>query len=226
MKKLFFFILMAFATASLQAQIKIGVIGGVTFANQKWVSNAQNYDASITTKLKFHVGTTCDVPLSAAFSLQPEFYFSYQGSSLSQSFPLLTNYNDFNIGYLKMPVCLTYMKDFDKLFWYVGAGPYAARAVHSTTTFIQNNERINAGTLRIGRSWDDQITPYDLGLKFKTGFEIKRGINMGVYYEMGLKDINPQFVQTYNRVFGVSASYLFSITQEDKYNSYPDYYHY
>ena len=65
-----------------------------------------------------------------------------------------------------------------------------------------------------------------LGLKFKTGFEIKRGMNMGVYYEMGLTDINPQFVQTYNKVFGVSVSYLFSITQEDKYNRYPDYYHY
>ena len=88
------------------------------------------------------------------------------------------------------------------------------------------NERINAGTLRVGRTWDDQITPYDLGLKFKTGFEIKRGMNMGVYYEMGLTDINPQFVQTYNKVFGVSVSYLFSITQEDKYNRYPDYYHY
>jgi Outer membrane protein beta-barrel domain len=226
MKKLFFLIGLIIMAKGLQAQIKIGVIAGPTFATQKWNSNGNPLDASIKTLLKFHVGATSDIPLSASFSFQPELYFSYQGASFEQSNPLLLNYTNYNLGYLKMPACVTYMHDFDKLFWYIGAGPYAARIVNNNGTFMQNNVRIDAGGLKVGTTWDDQVTPFDYGLKFKTGFELKKGLNMGVYYEMGLKDINPAFLQTYNRAYGISASYLFSITSEDKYNRYPDYYNY
>jgi hypothetical protein len=55
---------------------------------------------------------------------------------------------------------------------------------------------------------------------------LKKGIGLGVYYSYGLKDINPQLVQTYNRAVGVSLIYLFGLNGGDKYNRYPDYYNY
>jgi Outer membrane protein beta-barrel domain len=222
-----FFLLIALCTFIFaQAQIKIGVVAGPTFSSQKWVSNAQPLAGSIKTGFNFHIGATSDIPLSTAFSFQPEVYFSNQSVVLTQDFPLLKNVNKFELGYVKIPALITYMKDFSKMFWYIGAGPYAAKLARNAQTFTQNSDKINAGSFRVGTTLDDQITPWDFGIKLKTGLELKKGLNLGVYYEHGLKDINPQLVQTYNRVYGVSASYLFSLSDYDKYNRYPDYYNY
>jgi Outer membrane protein beta-barrel domain len=226
MKKFFLAVVILGFTQASKAQIKIGAIGGLTFANQRWVSNTQNFDASIKTKTNFMVGVTSDIPLSAAFSFQPELYYSRQNTSVSQSNLLLNNFNTYKLGYLKMPACITYMHDFNKAFWFVGAGPYVANLASTDASFIQNDIRLSSGSMRVGTGTNDQITPWDFGLKFKAGFEIKKGISMNLYYEQGLKDVNPQFVQTYNRVFGFAVSYLFSVTAEDKYNRYPDDYNY
>jgi Outer membrane protein beta-barrel domain len=226
MKNIFFSVALLSVASIAAAQIKVGILIGPTLSNQKWVSNTQTLDASIKTGFNYHVGATSDIPLSASFSFQPEIYYSNQSTELTQNSTLLKNVTSFNLGYLKMPALITYMKDFSSMFWYVGAGPYAAGLIRNNVNFTQNADKINAGSLKVGTTWDDQITPWDFGIKFKTGIELKKGLNLGVYYEHGLKDINPQFVQTYNRVYGVSASYLFSLTSFDKYNRYPDDYNY
>ncbi len=223
MKRIFFCLLLITAANSVFAQIRLGAIAGVTFANQKWVSNTQTMPG-IGTSAQFHIGATADVPISAELSIQPELYYSSQGTSLSSNFPLISNYNKFNLGYLKLPVLLTYMYDANKMFWYAGVGPYIGRLAYNNYSFIQNEKRLGAGSLKVGTTADQQITPYDFGIKGKIGFELKKGINFGFYYEHGLKDINPQLVQTYTRTYGASLSYLFSITNEDVYNRYPDYY--
>jgi hypothetical protein len=208
------------------AQPKIGVIVGPSFTNQRWISNGNPLDASVKTGLNFHVGATADIPLSYNFSFQPELFYSFNKQSITQTNTNLYNYNNFTIGYIKMPAMLTYMKDFRNIWWYVGSGPYAARVGNTNTNFEQNDKRINTGSLRVGNDIDDQITPWDLGMRVKAGFELQKGVNIQFFFDQGFKDVNPYYIQTYNRSFGASFVYLFSLNKNDKYNRYPDYYNY
>jgi hypothetical protein len=220
--KQFFIAIALFCSFSASSQIRLGAIGGLTYANQNWNTNGQVYEGTYLNRLSFHLGATADIPVAAAWSVQPELYFTNQGSSYKSQIPNLSNESTLELGYIKMPVCLTYMYDAGKTFWYVGAGPYLSRVAFSKYTFIQNDVRIKTGAAEIGRDIEDQVVPYDYGFKVKGGFEMKKGINVGMYWEPGVKDINPQFVKTFNRAFGLSLSYLFSVTAEDKYNRYPD----
>jgi Outer membrane protein beta-barrel domain len=226
MKKISLLFLMVFLVNTIFAQVRIGIIAGTNFTTQKWVSNSYNYEGTIAPKFVFHGGITSDIPVGDAWSIQPELYFSMQGCKISQEYNLLQTNTDINLGYAKLPVTLTYLLDLEKAFLYFGAGPYISRLGISNTTFLSNDENKKSGKLRVGLTSDDEITPWDFGLHLKTGFQLKKGIGLGVHYSYGLKDINPQLVQTYNRSVGVSLIYLFGINGGDKYNRYPDYYNY
>jgi Outer membrane protein beta-barrel domain len=226
MKKISTLFLMLLLTFAANAQVKIGVIAGTNFTTQKWVSNSYKYEGSIQGKMLFHVGLTADIPVGEEWSIQPEFMFSNQGVSILQDYNLLITNEKINIGYAKLPVTVTYLKDLEKAFFYAGIGPYVSRVGITSHSYIANNENIKSGKLRLGLTQNDEITPWDFGFHFKTGFQMKKGIGLGAFYSYGLKDINPQLVQTYNRVVGVSLTYMFGLNGGDKYNRYPDYYNY
>ncbi len=217
--------LLLFTAFGAIAQPKLGVIVGPSFTTQKWVSNAVTM-GGVKSALNFHVGVTTDFPLNYNLSLQPELYYSFQKQSITQQNVNLYNYNNYTLGYLKMPVLMTYMREVGNIWWYLGAGPYLSGIVNTNTTFLQNDQRISAGAMRVGYNELDQVIPVDYGYKIKAGFELSKGVNINFFYDRGLKDINPQFLQTYNRTFGVSFLYLFSLNENDKYNRYPDYYNY
>ncbi len=47
---------------------------------------------------------------------------------------------------------------------------------------------------------------------------------MSAFYDVSTSDINPQFTVTRNKTFGVQLSYLFSMTEEDRYNRFEKFY--
>ena len=89
----------------------------------------------------------------------------------------------------------------------------------------QNNENVDAGRLRVGNDYlSDQIKPWDYGFKFKAGFELKRGLYMGAFYDVGMQDVNPQYTVTRNKTVGVQIGWVLSLTEEDKYERFGDFY--
>jgi hypothetical protein len=73
-------------------------------------------------------------------------------------------------------------------------------------------------------NFTDQIKPWDAGVKLKAGFELKKGFSMSAFYDISTADINPQFTVTRNKTFGVQWAFLFSTTEEDRYNRFESFY--
>jgi hypothetical protein len=224
MKKALLALICMITVAQVQAQVRLGFIAGPSFSTQKITSNSYSLGV-IRTRLQYHIGALAGVALAEQWSLQPELLFSYQGSVLEQE-GLLSTYNKYNLGYLKLPVALTYVHDLEKAYLIVGGGPYLSRLINNSYTYRQNNENAVSGSQRIGNTTNDQITPWDYGIRFKAGFEVKKGIGATFFYDYGTQDVNPQMVRTNNRVFGLSLFYMFKLNDNDRYNRYPDYYNY
>jgi outer membrane immunogenic protein len=212
-----------FCSSVAFAQFSMGLVIGPSFTTQRWSSNAELFTGT-KTRTQFHLGLTSDIPVAARFSIQPELMFSYQGWKNTQELTNLINDYTYNIGYLKMPVLATYNHEYDNALGIIGIGPYISGVALTNQTYLQNNNNLRSGKLRLGTTKDDELTKADYGLKAKAGFLLKSGLGITAGYDFGLKDINPTMVKTYNRMFTVSLNYLFRLGKEDQFQRFSDSY--
>jgi hypothetical protein len=223
MKKCILAAILMASTMLVNAQVLLGVTGGPTFTSQRWLSNAELYGGT-KTRTQFQLGITSDLPIAQKWSLQPEVLFSYEGWRNTQEVSNLLNEYTNNIGYIKTPILLSYLKEYDGAFGILGAGPYISGVAITNQTFLQNNVNLGSGKLRLGTTEDDQYTKLDYGIRFKTSFLLKNNLGFGANYDLGLKDINPTMIKTFNRSFGISLNYFFRITEQDMFQRYSDSY--
>jgi hypothetical protein len=223
MKKCFALAFTVFTSTVVMAQVSLGLVAGPSFTSQRWSSNAELFTGT-KTRTQFHLGVTSDIPTAARWSIQPELMFSYQGWRNTQELTNLINEHTHNIGYIKMPVLVTYNHEYDNSLGIIGVGPYLGGVAITNQTFLQNNQNLVSGRMRVGNTFDDQISNTDYGLKAKAGFVLKTGFGITAGYDFGLKDVNPTLVRTYNRMFTISLNYLFRLGNEDKFQRFSDSY--
>jgi hypothetical protein len=210
---------------TVEAQVRIAPIMGFNFNRQVQTSNNNRFQGVFNTKLHFSLGAMADILLTDYLSVQPELLYTFKGgsydlepSSVSESFST-------NLGYIQMPVCITGKIDVKRGFLFAGVGPYVSRLTYSNYTLEQNYKNVDAGQLRMGKDYlRDQVTPWDYGVKFKAGLELNRGFYMGAFYDYGTKDVNPQFAATRNRTVGVQFGWSISLTEEDRYERFENFY--
>jgi Outer membrane protein beta-barrel domain len=225
-KKVFCFsLLVLFAAMQSFAQIRVGPIGGLNYKYQVFKSNTYRFDAQFKTRLAFNLGVMSEVVINKRLSLQSELlynqrggYYKTEGLNVSEEFKS-------DLSYISLPMCLTYKQDVRSAYLIVGAGPYIEKLIHSSHKYYQNGENIENGPMRVGTgNYTDQIKPWSAGLKVKAGFELKRGMYMVAFFDIGSSDINPQFTVTRNKTYGIQWSYIFSTTEEDRYNRLEKFY--
>jgi len=219
-------ILCALALVSVaQAQVRIAPVVGFNFNQQIQKSNNISFEGVENTKLHMSLGAMGDILVTDFLSVQPELLYTFKGGAYEiEPSSVSENYNS-NLGYLQMPICLTGKLKVNRGFLFAGAGPYVSRLVYTNYVLEQNYQNVDAGKLRVGKDYlRDQITPWDYGLKFKVGFELDRGFYMGAFYDMGTKDINPQFTTTRNRTVGVQMGWSISLSEEDRYERFDNFY--
>ncbi len=207
------------------AQFRIGPSGGINFSHQINKSNTYPFEGVYKNRISFVAGASMDIGLKGKFTLQPEVLYSFKGGSYLLSNANIREEMKVNLGYLMMPLALAYKIDLNKAFMFFSAGPYLSKLIINNHSYIQNGNSVESGKLRVGTNYDtDQIKPWDAGLKYKIGFEHKKGLFFNAFYDMGTSDINPQFVITRNKTIGVQIGYLFSVTEEDKYDRLNSFY--
>jgi outer membrane immunogenic protein len=226
MKRVYFLLVSVLASAMCTAQIKLGAIGGPQFDKQKWVSNNNTFNQSSIGTIRLEIGVMADIPLAETWSIQPELLYSRSKTKQVTDFENALQSTTYNLGYLKMPVCIAYLIPYPKSHIYFGAGPYISTLVLNNYSYYQNDVNLGSGKMRIGKTANDQFTAWDYGARFKTGIQFKKGFMAGIFVDRGIKDINPQSVRTFNNTAGVNFAYLFGLSRSDKYNRYPDYYNY
>lgn len=218
-------LLLSIFSAELQAQFRMGPTGGLNFNRQVFKSNTYRYDGVFKTRLGFHMGLMTDLIINEKLSLQTELLYTQRGGYYKTERQDISEEYTGNIGYISLPICMTAKIDVRSAFLFIGAGPYISKLLHSSHTYNSNGTNVENGKLRVGTNYEtDQVKPWDAGVKFKAGFELKKGMYMSAFYDISTSDINPQFTVTRNKTFGVQLAYLFSLTEEDRYNRFEKFY--
>jgi hypothetical protein len=98
--------------------------------------------------------------------------------------------------------------------FFIGAGPYAAFAISGEeNTIITSSGNENKRDIEFGNEASDMLRGIDFGINGMAGFQLVNGINLGVGYGLGLRDLNPGGLggnnQKNNRVLSFSVGYQF-----------------
>lgn len=176
-------------TAAAQAQhINIGIKGGLNAYN---ISGDNS--SGLDTRYSFHIGLLGHIHINEQFALQPEIYYSSQGTQYK------SNGSDasLKLNYINIPLLFQYM--FDNGFR-IQAGPQlgilasASSEIGNTTTDVKSSFKGTDIAVVMGLSYVKPST--------SLGFDIR--------YNHGLTNINENSaVNSYNRGFQVGIFYLF-----------------
>ncbi len=172
---------------STQAQVGLGIKGGLNFANQDYESDGLSVSPDGRTGL--HFGAFLVLNLSDNIGLQPELLYSQKGIKFeSGGFNIEENFN-----YIDLPILLRYnINEMISLH----AGPQLS--------FLLSAEDQD------GNDFDDEVSGTDLALSFGGQIDLPAGFVGGLRYNLGLSDIydgpeDPSFSspEIRNRVFQI-----------------------
>jgi hypothetical protein len=197
-------LLLIFSITNIQAQIKFGPKAGLNLS--KMTVKVAGIDTQPETLAGFHVGVISEIPVKGNFVLQPSFIYSGKGSKYS--------YNGIEVsispGFLEIPVNAAWKFNLGIIKLYLDAGPYFAYGIAGKIKYGEQSQAINFG------SGDDSVMrPFDTGLNFGAGLDIKN-ILISFNYELSLLNLVPVQHGNYeaevrSRVIGISVAYLFGM---------------
>lgn len=225
-KKIFLsFIAIVFISQLGVAQFRMGPIGGLNFNRQIFKSNTYRYNDVFTTKLGLNLGLITDLTISKNISLQSELLYTQRGGNFKTERINISEEYNAKLGYVSMPVTLVGKLDVKGAYLITGAGVYLEKLIFSSYSFSSNGVNIESGPLKVGTNmYTDQMKPWNAGVKLKAGFELKKGMYCVAFYDISTTDLNPQFTINRNKTFGVQLGYIFSLTEEDRYNRFENFY--
>ncbi len=191
------FLLVVFT--DLNAQIKSGYIFGLNLATTTLKTPGISIEPEILTGV--HFGEIFEIPLNKNFTLQPGLLLSAKGSIFKID---TTEFFLFPI-YFEVPVIAVCSFGSDKIKISLFAGPYFACGIGGK---LESGENI-----RFGSAENNDLKPFDVGLNFGAGINIKRGFQVTGQYGLGLANISPTTSvesEMKNKVIGISVRALFS----------------
>lgn len=206
-KKLLISFFFVFTIAALQAQEKIrfGAKAGLNFANM--TITTLDHHSNTTLKVKpdsrtsIHIGAVVEVPITDAFSIQPELLFNSVGFTQSYSDQETIT---LKLNYISIPV-------MGKYYLLEGlaleAGPQIGLLISA------KSETETRGAVRTSSTADvkDKYKDLDIGLGIGASYTIDMGVFFSARYVVGLTNIpeSSNFRNYKNNVFQLSAGYYF-----------------
>lgn len=190
------FLLVVFT--DLNAQIKSGYIFGLNLSTTTLKTSGINIEPEILTGV--HFGEVFEIPLNKNFALQPGLLLSAKGSISKID---TTEFILFPI-YVEVPVIAVCSFGSDPIKIFLFAGPYLACGIGGK---LESGENI-----RFGSGENDDLKPFDIGLIFGTGINIK-GFQVSAQYGLGLANLSPVTSvesEMKNKVIGISIRSLFA----------------
>lgn len=213
------FVIAPFEKTSAQSQIRLGVKGGVNFADMKYEpKDNTNGVPDGKSLVSYHVGVIVDVPIADFVSIQPGLMLNSIGSKREYKSTTLGNYTmKVNPIYLDVPVNVLFkakMGEGTKL--YVGAGPYLGYGISGKVTFNAETPLGNGQidhNIKFGNGNSDDLKKTDVGGNILAGIEFKN-LTLGAQYGLSFTNNAPNGSDNAskilrNKVLSLSVSFLF-----------------
>jgi hypothetical protein len=196
-------ILLMVSFTDAQAQIKPGYIFGLNLSTvtlkTKGISSKPETPAGI------HFGGFLEIPIKGNFALQPGLLLSAKGSNFK------IDSTEFSLApvYLEVPVMAVYSFGSDAVKISLFAGPYFACGIGGYKIESEGGFKY----LSFGSGENKDLKPFDIGLNFGAGVNIK-GFMISAQYGIGLLNILPSTTtdsEIKNKVIEISISSLFAV---------------
>ncbi|MFA0961164.1 outer membrane beta-barrel protein [Roseivirga sp. BDSF3-8] len=217
MRSLIIFITAVLTSIQVLAQdVRLGIRGGGSFANQELQSDALgaadlSYDPE--SRLGWEVGLVMDASISQVFAFQPAILLSSKGYRYEETNVLFELDIESRPLYVQLPMPFIIRSAPGPIRFLAGAGPYVAYGVGGN---IESEgvsggvEFLSEGDIEWGDDIEDNYRPFDAGAYFMAGFEVSN-LQLTVNYELGLANILPQGDDNnyvHNRVLSAGVTFF------------------
>jgi hypothetical protein len=182
----------------LNAQIKSGYIFGLNLSTTTLKTSGIALKPEILTGV--HFGEVFEISLNKIFAFQSGLLLSAKGSISKID---TTEFFLFPV-YFEVPVIAVCSFGSDPIRVFLFAGPYFACGIGGK---LESGENI-----RFGSGENDDLKPFDVGLNFGAGINIK-GFRVSAQYGLGLANLSPPTSvesEMKNKVIGISVRSLFA----------------
>lgn len=238
MKKLIVIGLCLSAFSFANAQVRIGVKGGLNlnhpFSGKKDGSIPGRPDTGFPSPLvssydidrfelhaNFHAGFTADIPVSKKFHIRPDLLYSrrvadYKEKRKREDFEYFFN-ERFVADYLELPVNFVYYHQMKNMAVYFGGGPYLAIPLsgsvkqHGLERAKESN--LESSIYEFYTTEEDWYSKTQFGAVISAGIDLPFGLNGELSIHSGFNDINrSKYMASGNKVinfnYAVSVGYL------------------
>jgi len=192
--------------AHLQAQVRLGVMGGVHSSKVLESNNIPGWDTTtkpfMTNRTGFQLGIMLEVPIGqSGLFFQPSLYYITKGRKYNKTYDSLTSLatdtiyskQTLNLNYVEIPLNLTYKFPLSanrRNSFILSAGPYVS-FIYSGSNI--KRESLSASThkyssesdpVTVGKGTNSYQT-FDFGLNGRAGFELGNVV-LSAYFSQGL----------------------------------------
>lgn len=167
-------------TTPMATKVRFGIKAGVNLATLE-IDDDDNPNMNTNLKTSFHGGVFVNVPLSSAFSVQPELLFSGQGSKTSQmtsNVPDLAGINELDFHYLSLPVMFQ---------WKSTGGFLVELGPQFSYLLTANGDRPTGGEVDLKDK--DFVKKTDLAAAAGIGYLSRIGLGINARYVNGFSNV-------------------------------------
>lgn len=229
MKKIILLILLIIGIAPAFAQTSVGIIGGYNLNSVYPKSKQEVLGNKISSRSGWHAGLVADKRLWKKFYLQPQLLLNEKGYNATYTLNDAPTYPSgkykTRLLYLELQTNLLFKQQIGNGKLLIGGGPYIARGISGVEKVYRQYYDQN-GALQRYTSYNvikyknkqpdiytygniHHMKPYDAGLNFLAGYELKNGLFFNVIYSMELNNrwYTKEF-ESKNTYFGITAGYF------------------
>ena len=218
MRYLLFIPVVLLCTSSLFAQPGFGPEVGIGMSSMHFAPEIGFTSASYSSIFSGKIGGIADFKFTKRVYFQTGLFLSRKGQSREFSFYKSDSLNEYvqqtlTINYIDVPVTLVYKSGIQgkgRVILGVGVTPsyiiggrnkLKAQGTYNDTPFTNNiNNQIANGK---------PVAAFDIGVNVIAGYELPTGLFFRAYYTAGTRDIGLGGEIDKNRMWGISAGYLF-----------------
>jgi hypothetical protein len=210
--------ILLFSYVRVDAQVGYSPEVGVGMSSMHFAPPFGFTSATISPLVSGKVGGLVDIPLNKHLYFQAGLSFSSKGAVRAFSYYRNDSFNEsvnqtLHIYYADLPVNVVFKSGHQ------GRGRFVA-GLGATPSYIiagKNKLSDNFDSSGIRTVTNDNLNiirgqtvkGFDIGMNLTAGYELPTGLFFRLYYTFGIQDIGPGSEIDKNRVWGISAGYLF-----------------
>lgn len=210
------------STAALSQKARVGVTGGINFANLSRTIGGLDKDGDY--RIGLIGGMLVDVPLckKGRISFQPDLRYTQKGAAEQLIAPVIENYTALRYAELAPNFVYNFNNKKGGDF-YLGAGPYISFPLPSKKVSHTAGSPDVTTDISFGNAVANDLKGVDYGADFVMGYRLKNGIFVSLNYTQGARNLVPDDVlklpastddKIKNISFGIRVGFLFKATSK------------